>query len=177
MESSKDFREGDMHGTVRAALCTDVVTIGPDASLSAAESLLIERRTPELYVVSPCGLLLGVLPDYELLKLRLLGERPGTECVADVMAVRLETATLDTPLGDVACRLRINVHSRIPVIDDGRLVGYVSRRDVLAALLENVGGDGSSTTMTGGEESRRRKAVHAPNYLRNARLAAAETGV
>jgi len=166
-----------MHGTVRAALCTEMITIEPDALVSAAELLFVERRAPELYVVSPCGLLLGVLPDYEVLKLRLLGAPSAAARVADVMAVPAETATLDTPLGDVACRLRVNVHSRIPVVDSGRLVGYVTRHTVLAVLLECDENPESPTELTDMRPSRGRIRIPEPNFLRSARPAAVEPGV
>jgi acetoin utilization protein AcuB len=166
-----------MHGTVRAALCTDVVTIGPDAPLSAAEPLFVERRTPEVYVTSPCGLLLGILPDYEVLKMRLLGTLANAGRVADVMVTRVEAATLDTPLGEVACRLRVNVHSRMPVIDEGRLIGYVSRRELFAVLLAAEVDGESSRAATEINPEFRRHVPRAPMFLHNARLVSSEPGM
>lgn len=166
-----------MHGTVRAALCTDVVTIGPDAPLSAAEALLVAQPTPELYVVSPGGLLLGVLPDYEVLKLRLLGVPADALRVADVMAAHLEAATPDTPLGEVACRLRANVHARMPVTDEGRLVGYVSRQELLAVLLRIDAGAAPPAPATEPETAPQRSMPRAPNFLRGVHAAAAGSGV
>jgi CBS domain-containing protein len=122
-----------MQGTVREVLSTDVVTIRPDAPLALAEQLLVERRTSELFVIDPCGRLLGLLPDYELLKLRLLGAT-GSHSVAEVMTAQFEAVAPEAPLAEVALRLRMHVHARVPVVDRGRLVGQVSRRDLLIAL-------------------------------------------
>ncbi len=54
-----------------ADLMTTAVTISPQATLTAALKLLISSKAQELYVVGPRKKLLGILPDYELLKAQL----------------------------------------------------------------------------------------------------------
>ena len=54
--------------------------------------------------------------------------------VADVMTRSVFTATEDTPLGDIANLLEKNRIKRVPIVRDGKVVGIVSRANLLQAL-------------------------------------------
>ena len=69
-----------MRMTVAELMCETPVTLGPECTTDEALEAFFEYETPELYVVDKSGRLLGVLPDYELLKAQLSGEARGA-CV------------------------------------------------------------------------------------------------
>ena len=54
--------------------------------------------------------------------------------VADVMTRDVITAKPDTPLGDVAAILERNRIKRVPIVEGGKLVGIISRANILQAL-------------------------------------------
>jgi CBS domain-containing protein len=54
--------------------------------------------------------------------------------VADVMTRDVITAKPDTPLGDIAALLERNRIKRVPIVEGSKLVGLVSRANILQAL-------------------------------------------
>jgi len=54
--------------------------------------------------------------------------------IADVMSSKLITATPDTPVSDIAEMLESSRIKRVPIVKDGKLVGIVSRANLLHAL-------------------------------------------
>jgi CBS domain-containing protein len=55
--------------------------------------------------------------------------------VGEVMTERVFTVTLETPLADIVALMETKHVKRVPVVDQGRVVGIVSRADVMAVLV------------------------------------------
>lgn len=109
------------------------VTIRQDASLEAALARLLESNTTELFVTDVDDHLLGIVPDYELLKARLAGDwSEGT--VGQLMSHRLLCFTLETPLAEALRAFRESQHSRAAILQGSRLIGQLTRRTLLRAL-------------------------------------------
>lgn len=137
--------------TVRDVYITQVARISPQTMLAEAEKLLMSKSGDEAYVVDEDGRLLGVVPDYELLKLRLLNLH-NVGAAVDVMTPGPPSVTLGTPLEEAACRLRVHVHRSLPVVDNGLLIGRVDRRCILSWYSERNAAQqntGSSETPAG----------------------------
>lgn len=122
-----------MRMTVADLMCETPVTIGPDSSTEDALDAFYEYEAAELYVVDKTGKLLGILPDYELLKVELSGEARGA-CVHQLMSRSAPTVTPETDAADVARLFRAGYCSRLPVLKDGKLIGVVTRADVLRLM-------------------------------------------
>ncbi len=123
-----------MGATVRDAMSTDVVTVPRHTSLDDAERLLIEHGLDELFVTSEQGRLLGILPDYALLKHRMAGVCQRRPSVETLMSRRFLVIGVDTPLSVAARYLREHIHHRLAVVDDMRLLGQVTRQAVLRLM-------------------------------------------
>jgi CBS domain-containing protein len=69
---------------------------------------------------------------------------------SDIMTKNVQTATADTTLREVATMMRDGDMGSVPVVEDGRLVGIVTDRDIVVrALAEGKDGSGSvSDAMT-----------------------------
>jgi CBS domain-containing protein len=113
-----------------------VATLSPDMTLLDAVELLLERRISGAPVVDEHGNLVGLLSEKDCLRAALnatyYGDLGGL--VSDHMQRHVATVADDTPIFEVT-RLFINGHfRRYPVMHGHRLVGSISRRDVLRAL-------------------------------------------
>ena len=122
-----------MRMTVADLMSEMPVTVGPTCTADEALDAFFEYETPELYVVDSSRRLLGVLPDYELLKVELSGEAGGAR-VDQLMTRAIPVVSMDSDAAEVA-RLFKECHcSRIPVTKAGRLMGLVTRADVLRLM-------------------------------------------
>ena len=133
-----------------------VVSVGPDATVSEAIACMASRHVSGMPVVDGGGRLVGMLTEGDLLRRiethtqapprrwlgLLLG--PGTDAdeyarshgrrVADVMTTAVVTVGAEAPLSDVVRLMEEHAIRRLPVVEDGRVVGIVSRADLVAAL-------------------------------------------
>lgn len=87
------------------------------------------------------GELVGVISRRDLKRAQRTGARERS--VKSLMSPKLVTIAADTPLEEVYSTMESEDVGRLPVLKDGRLVGIVSRSDVLEALY---GGEASSTS-------------------------------
>lgn len=121
--------------TVHDVALRSAVTVPPDASIAQAEQLLIEKNASDLYVIDSQERLLGVVPDYEILKHRLI-DGDGSNGIASLMSPvkvwLVPTASLEAG----AILLREHVHASVPVVDGGRLIGQLCRVNLLRILAE-----------------------------------------
>ena len=119
--------------TADQMMTTNVVTIRPEATIRDAIELLLARKISGLPVVDEDGNLVGIVTEFALLALAY--DRDITDhTVANHMTRQLLTVDVDTPVNQVADMCILHRVHRLPVVDQGRLVGLVSRRDVLEAL-------------------------------------------
>lgn len=115
---------------------TDLVTLAPDMEIVRAVATLLETGISGAPVLDAEGELIGVLSKRDCLKAALSASyyKQWGGSVADYMSS--EPQTLDADLDLVsACEIMIaSPFRRFPVIRHGRLVGQVSRTDILRAL-------------------------------------------
>lgn len=141
---------------VADVLTWGVVSVLPDDPVDRAISLMLGHRVSGLPVIDANGRLVGILTEGDLLRRVEIGthvERPrwlafltspgqlaeefthshGRK-VSELMTERVVTVSCDEPLSeavDLMTRFKIN---RVPVLEDGRVVGIVSRADVIRAF-------------------------------------------
>lgn len=118
------------------------VTIRAEESLNVAWQRLLENDAAELYVVDDEQHLQGIVPDYELLKARLSGSWSELT-VAQVMSHRVVCFTRDTPFAVALKAFREGQHTRVAVLEDGRLIGQITRRLALKELCPSPSGSGT----------------------------------
>ncbi|MQA82203.1 MAG: CBS domain-containing protein [Streptosporangiales bacterium] len=138
--------------TVREVMTADVVTVRPSTPFAQIARLLAERRVSAVPVVDEDGNLQSVVSEADLLsKEEHRDDRPGTHAffhrarlsrakAAATDAAQLMTAPAvaigpDATLVSAAKLMTRRNVKRLPVVDDGRLVGIVSRTDLLRAFL------------------------------------------
>ena len=122
--------------TVRDYMSASLITFDPDMDILAAINQLVEKRISGAPVVDRQGNLIGILSEKDCLRIALQasyhGESAGS--VRDYMHTGVKTILADASIADVAAMFLRDEYRRYPVIQDNRLVGQISRRDVLKAL-------------------------------------------
>ena len=122
--------------TAGAIMTSDLVTVRPDASVQEAIDVLLNQQISGLPVVEDDGRLVGVITEFALLAVaydkRVKNHSVRHHMTRDVIAV-----DVDDPISRIADLCIVHRVRRVPVMKDGRLVGIISRRDVLRALIEN----------------------------------------
>lgn len=114
-----------------------LLTLRPEDDIYDAIAALISRKFSGAPVVDGSGALVGVLSEKDCLRLLADGsmhELPGGR-VADYMTRNVETVLPSTDIVSLAGHFLRNNYRRLPVVTaEGRLVGQVSRRDVLVGI-------------------------------------------
>lgn len=124
--------------TVADYMSRELVTLRPETEINAAMQVLLSRRISGAPVVSVSGDLVGVLSKKDCLKAALQSayhHRPGGT-VADYMSAEVETLEAQMDVFAACERFVASSFRRFPVLREGRLVGQISRADVLKALTE-----------------------------------------
>jgi CBS domain-containing protein len=134
---------------VRDVMTTRVVTVRADARVKQAIQLLDDHQITAMPVVDDEGRLVGVVSEADVLRDALMPDRRAHEIpshtegrtklliVADVMTRLPMSVTADADLAAAASVLVDTAIKSLPVIDEeGRVVGVVSRRDVISVLAK-----------------------------------------
>ena len=112
------------------------VSFHADTDLMRAIDLLLQHRLSAAPVVDEHGLLIGLLSEGDCLRGILSGSYydavGGT--VAAYMATAVESVGPDTDIIEVAGRFIDGGRHRLPVVENGHLLGLISRHDVLRAI-------------------------------------------
>jgi CBS domain-containing protein len=150
-------------------MTTKVVTVGENASVAEVAKLLAERGISAVPVVDKENRVIGMVSEGDLLhrtetgteKCRswwlemmastnqLAGDyiKSHSANVKDVMTRDVISVSDTTPLADIAILLEANRIKRVPVVRDGKLVGIVSRANLVRALAMTVNEPPSSVEL------------------------------
>jgi CBS domain-containing protein len=142
-------------------MTTKVITVGENASVAEVAKLLAERGISAVPVVDKENRVIGMVSEGDLLhrtetgteKCRswwlemmastdqLAGDyiKSHSANVKDVMTRDVISVSDTTPLADIAILLEANRIKRVPVVRDGKLVGIVSRANLVRALAMSTG--------------------------------------
>ncbi len=130
-------------------MTTGVVTVGPDKAVHDIARLLSERHISAVPVVDR-GEIVGIVTEGDLLRRAELGTdaEKTTECsdeaivksqgkrARDIMTPDVVSVTEETTLAEIAELMEAKRIRRVPVVRNDRLVGVVSRADIVRALAE-----------------------------------------
>jgi CBS domain-containing protein len=122
--------------TAGAIMTTDLVTVRPDASIEDAIEILLNQSISGLPVTDDDGRLVGVITEFALLAITY-DKRVKNHTVSQHMTREVITVDVNDPISRIADLCIVHRVRRVPVMQDGRLIGVIARRDVLRALVES----------------------------------------
>ena len=137
---------------------TSVITVGPDTTIEELAKVLTENNISGVPVVEN-EKIIGIVTEGDLLHKEVNPKTPGVYSVmggfaylkefekyknelqklsahkaSEIMTTKLELVTEDTEIKEIASIMINKNINRVPVVKDGKLVGIVSRSDVLKTL-------------------------------------------
>ena len=137
-------------------MTSNVISVTPDMTVREVARIFVDNGISGAPVLDPDGQVAGMISEGDLLRRAEIGtdERTPTSWldlrsasheardyikthagnVRDVMTTDVVTVRPDTPLGEVAGILETRRIKRVPVTNAGRLVGIVSRANLVQAL-------------------------------------------
>lgn len=115
-----------------------LVSVGPDMDIHEAIKLLVKEQVSGAPVVDQTGALVGFLSEKDCFKVSFCccyyQDRGGR--VSDYMTQSVITVSTDTDIAAIAEMFLNGPYRRFPVVSGNRVVGVISRREVLDALLK-----------------------------------------
>ncbi|WP_137934463.1 CBS domain-containing protein [Mesorhizobium comanense] len=142
---------------VQAVMTSPVVGIEPSASIADAARLMLSRKISGLPVIQSDGTLVGIISEGDFLRRGELGTKrkrsrwleflvsPGKVAdeyvhangrrVDEVMSDSVVTTAREASLEDVVELMADHHVKRLPVVENGKVVGIIARSDLLRALL------------------------------------------
>jgi CBS domain-containing protein len=138
-------------------MTTGAATVKPTASLAEAAHLMIEHRISGLPVVDDGGQLVGIISEGDFLRRQggerrrwidvLLDDAKTQDVARELSERRVEDAMskspisvgVEAPLPELLDAMESHNVKRLPVVDNGRVVGIVSRANLLLALMRKAG--------------------------------------
>jgi CBS domain-containing protein len=150
-----------MAALVRNVMSADPATVGPDATVEQVVTTMREHELPGLPVVDGDDRLLGIVTESDLViaddegdlhiphYIELFGgmvfleplrgfearlKKAAAATARDMMTADPVTVEADDPVRKAARLIADSGHNRLPVVDGGKLVGVITRVDVLGAL-------------------------------------------
>jgi CBS domain-containing protein len=182
----------------------EVVSVDAQTSIAEAGRLMLQHRISGLPVTDESGKVIGVITEGDLLHRAELGtERrhrhwiellmgPGRSVdnyvdaharkVGEVMTETVVSVTPLTELSDIVRLMETRNVKRVPVVESGRLVGIVSRANLVRALVHRLVDEQAASARGGSSDSKIRADVlaiieHEPWAPRYSITVAVENGV
>jgi CBS domain-containing protein len=140
----------------RDVMTWGAISVEANASIMHAASLMLQNKVSGLPVIGADGHIVGIVTEGDFLRRRELGTQrrrprwlefligPGRlaseyvhACgrkVEEIMTANPHTISVDTSLEEIVELMERHRVKRLPVVEDGRLVGIVSRSNLLHAL-------------------------------------------
>jgi CBS domain-containing protein len=116
-----------------------VITIEPEATVAEAIARLVQNNIGSLPVVDAEGRLQGIFSERDCLRgLHNRGEGFGRIRLSEAMTPNPVTCTCDCEVNDVMGQMSERRIAKVPVLDNGKLVGIISVGDVIKVLYERV---------------------------------------
>ena len=128
-----------MSHSIEKYMATDLLTFGPEDDIIQAMRMLLERHLSGAPVLDSDGQMVGVLSQKDCLAIvyNTAYHQDWGGQVEQYMSRKVQHIDADCSILEAAEKFLHSSFRRFPVLRDGRLVGQISRHDIMRALDEN----------------------------------------
>ena len=123
---------------LEAIMTTEVITVNRQTPVSSVIETLLEHNVTGLPVVNDDMTLAGIISEKDILHL-LSGSKDDSVTAEDFMTENVVSFDRKEDLIAICECLINNNFRRVPIVADGKLVGIISRRDLIKYVLEPIG--------------------------------------
>ena len=121
---------------VKTIMTAEVITVSPQTPIHDALNMLTTNAISGMPVVDDAQKLVGILTEKDVLQILLNGKVSPNAVVADYMSRDVVSFKEDDSAVAVCEFFVKNPMRRVPIVRDGRVVGIVSRRDIVSLIME-----------------------------------------
>jgi CBS domain-containing protein len=122
--------------TAKAIMSTNVITVTRDEDIYKAIRTMVQNNVTGLPVVNKDGTVAGVLTEKDVLNLLYeIKDRPGK--AEDYMTRDVVCFDCQDSATDIAESFRSNHFRRVPILENGKLVGIISRKDIIRYMRDS----------------------------------------
>jgi CBS domain-containing protein len=125
--------------SITEVMTTPARTTDPDLSVAAVARVLWNERIGSLIVTDERGAPTGIVTESDVVRGVGAGHDPRAMTVAELMTTSVVTIDADGTVRDASARMREHDIKKLPVVEDGELVGVVTTTDLAHSLAPSLG--------------------------------------
>ncbi|OIO74621.1 MAG: hypothetical protein AUJ85_05310 [Elusimicrobia bacterium CG1_02_37_114] len=113
----------------------DVITISPDATLADAIEILITKKISGMPVIDADKKMIGIISEKDILNFAFSGNLHNTK-VKEAMTKNVTSFPPDADIDSITLAIGQHQFRRVPIVEDGKVLGIISRRDIIRVALQ-----------------------------------------
>ena len=119
--------------TAKDIMTQTVITVKEDLILTDVIKLLLRWHISGIPVVDDDNNLLGIITEHDVVNFTISGNAADTKA-REVMTKQVETCAPDTLFEQIVNDFASRQIRRVPVVENGKVVGIISRRDIIREM-------------------------------------------
>jgi CBS domain-containing protein len=117
-------------------MSSDVITVTTDTPIYEAMRLLAVKGISGLPVVDNSMNLAGIISEKDMLHILIDGDIQTKQTVSDYMNRKVASFSQDDDVLDICDFFIKSTFRRVPIVQDGKLTGIISRHDIIKLILK-----------------------------------------
>lgn len=111
------------------------ITISPDTDLKEATRILVDNKISGMPVVDKNEKVIGIISEKDILNFIFSGNFNNTT-VKEAMSSEIISFSPDTDIAKISLIMGERKIRRVPILENGKLVGIISRRSIIKTILD-----------------------------------------
>ncbi len=118
---------------VKEIMKRNVVTVRPDVSVMEAAKIMNERRIGSLVIIDGVGRVVGILTERDIMRgVVAEGKRSSEVDISKIMTKKVIVISPEVSLEDAADIMTENRIKKLPVVEEGKVVGMITSTDLIS---------------------------------------------